>query len=419
MNVDVIIVGAGLAGLETARQLAALDYEVMLVDAKTDLSQHVHTTGIFVRKTLEDFAFPDDCLGPVVRDVSLYSPNGNSIHLKSERNEFQVGRMALLYQKRLEECRHLGVRIALSTRFLASQSHPTTQAVQLQTNGHEHTVHARYLVGADGANSIVARHLSLSENCRWIVGLECVYRNENRSQVPRFHCLLDPVLAPGYLAWLVDDGEEIHLGVGGDPKRFVPQTALAEFEVWAEQHIGFQTSAHTLVERRGGRIPVGGLLPHIANRQGLLVGDASGAVSPLTAGGLDPCLRLSHLAVKVIDLQLQNRNSEAWQFYNGTRWRKRFWKRLLLRQILERIPSRRFIDLTWPLLKSPPGHAFARKVLFGRGSFPDVDLLPDNHQTANAHLSEIADPNLTANSHSRDANPAKIPPLPQNRSAIT
>ena len=53
------------------------------------------------------------------------------------------------------------------------------------------------------------------------------------------------------------------------------------------------------LERRGGRIPVGGVLRRIASPRGLLVGDAAGAVSPLTAGGLDPCLRLSRLAAEV------------------------------------------------------------------------------------------------------------------------
>ena len=31
-------------------------------------------TGIFVRRTLEDFDIPEDCLGPAVRHVALYSP---------------------------------------------------------------------------------------------------------------------------------------------------------------------------------------------------------------------------------------------------------------------------------------------------------------------------------------------------------
>src|SRR5262252_2893699 len=57
---DVVIVGAGLAGLQVSRRLAEQGFRVLLIDRKTSLSQSVHTTGIFVRRTLEDFPFPAD-----------------------------------------------------------------------------------------------------------------------------------------------------------------------------------------------------------------------------------------------------------------------------------------------------------------------------------------------------------------------
>ncbi|MDQ3522854.1 MAG: FAD-dependent oxidoreductase, partial [Gemmatimonadota bacterium] len=53
---DVVVVGAGLAGLQCTRLLAASGLRVLLVDAKAAVDRAVHTTGIFVRRTLEDFA---------------------------------------------------------------------------------------------------------------------------------------------------------------------------------------------------------------------------------------------------------------------------------------------------------------------------------------------------------------------------
>ena len=52
---DVVIIGAGLAGLQCAKLLSRQGAKILLVDRKTDLTKGVHTTGIFVRKTLEDF----------------------------------------------------------------------------------------------------------------------------------------------------------------------------------------------------------------------------------------------------------------------------------------------------------------------------------------------------------------------------
>ena len=46
---DVVIVGAGLAGLRCARLLATRGLRVVILDRKDSLAAPVHTTGIFVR----------------------------------------------------------------------------------------------------------------------------------------------------------------------------------------------------------------------------------------------------------------------------------------------------------------------------------------------------------------------------------
>src|SRR5258708_26454279 len=102
-NYDVIVIGAGLAGLQVARLLGERGYRILLVDRKFALDQSIHTTGIFVRRTLEDFALPADCLGPPVRHVTLYSPARRSMDLVSLYDEFRVGRMGLLDQRFLKQ----------------------------------------------------------------------------------------------------------------------------------------------------------------------------------------------------------------------------------------------------------------------------------------------------------------------------
>ncbi|MBW3654403.1 MAG: FAD-binding monooxygenase, partial [Actinobacteria bacterium] len=119
------------------------------------------------------------------------------------------------------------------------------------------------------------------------------------------------------------------------------------------------------------RIPVGGVLPRIANAHGLLVGDAAGAVSPLTAGGLDPCLRLSGFAVEVTLAYLAGGDSAALAPYDGRWFRRHFRKRLALRNALVALWTPAALELGCALLRTPPGRGLARDVFFGRGSFPD------------------------------------------------
>ena len=116
---------------------------------------------------------------------------------------------------------------------------------------------------------------------------------------PALHCYLEPRLAPGYIGWFAHDGTEAHVGVAGYPERFRPVAALGALVDRVAQQLDLSGAEPT--EFRAGVIPVGGVLARIATGGAVLVGDAAGAVSPLTAGGLDPAIRLSAFAADLID----------------------------------------------------------------------------------------------------------------------
>jgi flavin-dependent dehydrogenase len=369
---DAIVVGAGLAGLQTARLLAERGHRILLMDRKSTLDQSIHTTGIFVRRTLEDFALPPDCLGPPVRHVTVYSPKRRSMNLVSPYDEFRVGRMGPLYQRFLEQAIRVGVEWMPGSSYINHSRLGDETIVRLDGPTNSCSVRTRYIIGADGANSRVGRDLGLEINREWIVGVEEVLTGAPLDGPPRFHCFLDPRLAPGYLAWLVHDGEEVHLGVGGYPGRFDPMKALRSFRASVNDIVDL--SSAKVIERRGGRIPVGGVLRNIANDRGLLVGDAAGAVSPLTAGGLDPCMRLSTFAAKVVGNYLDTDDPGALKTYSGDLFRARFISRLWMRRVMAVVQSPALVEFGCAMMRLPLINSLAWHVFFGRGSFPDLDL---------------------------------------------
>jgi flavin-dependent dehydrogenase len=372
-NFDVVIIGAGLAGLQCAKLLSLSKAKVLLVDRKTDLTKGIHTTGIFVRKTLEDFAFPLDCLGKAVRNVTLYSPKLKALNLESEKDEFRVGKMDKMYEAFLEDYLEGGAEFSNGTRYFGIEANGAETLVKLEKNGTAFAVKTKVLVGADGAQSRVARDLKLDENKEWIVGFEEVYKGVAPENEPRLHCFLDAKLAPGYLAWVTNDGEEVHVGVGGYAAKFNPREALEIFREKVKGKIVRLEAGH-LAETRGGRIPVGGVLKKIANEKGLLIGDAAGAVSPLTAGGLDPCLRLSKMAAEVILESLKINDSKVLLNYSGELFRTRFVSRLWMRRILAGFTKQNLLETACFCARLPILKKFAAHVFFGRGSFPDVKL---------------------------------------------
>ena len=363
---DVTIIGAGLAGLQCARLLARQGVGVLLVDRKQSLDQKIHTTGIFVRRTLVDFDLPDDCLGPPIKHVTLYSPAHRSLELVSQHDEFRIGRMGQLYQRYLQQCLHSGVHWLPQTSYVSHSAANGKLTLQLSPG----SITTRYLIGADGARSRVARDLKLDLNREWIVGVENVLQGAVLDGPPRLLCFLDPKLAPGYLAWIAHDGEETHLGVGGYPSLFDPTAALQKFRARVAGIIDLRDAKQ--IEARAGLIPVGGVLRNIANPTGMLIGDAAGAVSPLTAGGLDPCMRLSAFAANVVTDYLSTGDTQVLQTYSGELFRSRFASRLWARRIASTLRQPQLLELGCAMLRLPVFTRLANHVFFGRGSFPDV-----------------------------------------------
>lgn len=375
VRADVLVVGAGLAGLHTATLLARRGHEVLLTERRPALDGTIRTTGIFVRRTLDDFPLPPEHLGPPIRRVVLYPPSlRRPVTLVSERDEYRVGDMGPLYLSAAKTAVDDGVSLLLGSHYVARRGPGT---FLLAGRDGAVRVEARFVVGADGARSTVARDLALDRNRHLLAGAEEVYPIAGGDDPPTFHCVLDPSLAPGYLAWVVNDGRHAHVGVAGYANRFPDgmRRALTRFAA-AAPGLGSRGAAadpvvdQMEVERRGGPIPVGGVLRRISCVDGLLVGDAAGAVSPLTAGGLDPCLRLSEHAAAVLDEALRSGRPDPLEHYDGAALRARFRGRLLLRRGLAQVRTPAMAAMAFAVLRTRAGHAAAAKILFGDGSFP-------------------------------------------------
>lgn len=275
---DVAVVGAGLAGLWCARELGRRGLNVVLIDANEAVDAAVRTTGIFVRRTLEDFELPAGSLGPPIRTVMLYSPRRRSIAFESRHDEFRIADMRVIYRALLGDCLRAGVEWMPASRFCDLDAHGPALTLRIERRSTEMAfIATRFVVGADGARSRVAAALDLSRNHDFLIGLEDVYDDLPGSHAA-LHCFLDPRRAPGYIAWVARDGAGAHVGLAGDASRCRPVAALQAFTRSLGPSLEFAPERRR--ERRGGLIPANGVLPRIACPRGLLLGDAAGAVSP-------------------------------------------------------------------------------------------------------------------------------------------
>lgn len=285
---DLVIVGASFAGLVCARTAAMRGLRVCVLEAKDDPGARIHTTGILVKEAADEVDLPHDLMRRV-HGVRLYAPNLNSVDLFAPGSYFLTTRTADLVRWLADEAQRAGARIICGGRFEGAER----DGNMLRLGSHD--ISARYLIGADGARSAVARHFGLGLNTSFLTGLEAEYTGLGDVD-PRFlHCFLDSKLAPGYLGWIAPAPDVMQVGLATnasakpDLERFLRRTGKL-----------FDYGKGNVVERRSGRIPCGGIVSPFAAPGVMLIGDAAGLVSPMTAGGIRLAFRFGRRAAQAV-----------------------------------------------------------------------------------------------------------------------
>lgn len=306
-NYDIAVIGAGFAGLACARRAAQRGLSVVVLERKTEPGERIHTTGILVREAWEEWAAPSALVRRINR-VRVYTPSHRFVELNGDRYFFMATDTARLMRHLVEETRRSGAEVRFGERFRGvappgdgppgngppgngpPENGPPENPLFLNDSG----VACRFLVGADGARSRVAESFGLDRNLRVLKGVEWEFEPAP-GDGDCLHCFVDPDCARGYIGWVVPGvkvtqvGLAVHRHHKADMQRFVARIDPL-----------FGLSGRAVIEKRGGVIPIGGLLNRFHADRVLLIGDAAGMVSPLTAGGIHNAYRLGRLAADAI-----------------------------------------------------------------------------------------------------------------------
>ncbi len=285
---DLVIVGASFAGLVAARTAAMRGLKVAVLEAKPEAGHRVATTGILVKEAAEEIDIPHT-LTRRVHGVRLYAPSHKHIDLFAPGYFFLTTDTANVLRWLATEAMRAGARILYRARFEGADR------VDGIFRFRGINIAARFILGADGGRSAVARAFGLGLNQKFLTGLEVEYEGLANAD-PRFlHCFLDSKLAPGYLGWVAPGPSVTQVGLAVGPGR---RPDLKSFLAATEPIFGYATAQP--VERRSGRIPAGGLVHPWSTDGVMLVGDAAGQVSPATGGGIKLAFELGRRSAQLI-----------------------------------------------------------------------------------------------------------------------
>lgn len=363
-NVDCIIVGASFAGLACATSLARAGLKVTVLEKKADAGDKLHTTGILVKDAVDKVPLLDGLPPELVRRVDgvrLYAPNMKHVDLQAPGYYF------------------LATDTPNTMRWLASQAEKAGATIRYRTTfeGATRSQHGlelgelggcRFLVGADGPNSRVAKALGLGQNTHFLFGAEHEYATREIAAADKLHCFIDRQLAPGYIGWVVSGVGVVQVGlarrVKGEQQDI--KRAMAAFLDKIAPVFDFRGQKPLAI--RAGMIPCGGLVSPLAAPRVLLVGDSSGMVSPVTAGGIHTALKHGMAAGHAIADYLNGKVDDPSGWFVDSY--PRFRSKRLLRFAFDHFQNDLVFNL---LLGTPMMRAAASRVYFHRkGAFQDI-----------------------------------------------
>ena len=163
---DVIIVGAGPAGSFAAERLARAGVSVALFDGRP-AGEPKPCGGGVTSKALKAWPHLLEAVGRTIDELDLYSPSGKHLHLKLDEPFAVYSRIAFdtFLRDRASDAGAVVLAEKVSGRGFkrsADVSHDARAAADTWTvhtqSGQEFT--CKYLLGADGANSAIARKLA-------------------------------------------------------------------------------------------------------------------------------------------------------------------------------------------------------------------------------------------------------------------
>ncbi len=289
---DALVVGAGPAGSATAMHLARGGARVLLVDKARFPRDKPCGGGITGRALRHAPCDVEPVVERVVDRFVLRVGYGRRLARGSETPLIRMTQRRRLDAHLAEEAATAGAdfRDGVRVEELAFEDDHVTALV----GGSR--VRASNLIGADGANGLVARSAGLGDGIVRGVALEGnVPWGELDPRPYRETAWVELGVVPGGYGWVFPKGDHANLGVGG----WLSEGARlrAHLDRLAREH-GLDPGA--LEDVRGHRLPMRRLGTPAARRRTLLVGDAAGLVDPLSGDGIYEAFVSGRLAAEAV-----------------------------------------------------------------------------------------------------------------------
>jgi geranylgeranyl reductase family protein len=281
MKYDIIVIGAGPAGLYTTRLLESIGLKVLVIEEHSEIGKPMACSGL-ISKNLEKFLKIDDSwVDHRVKGAVLHSHTDREIKL--EKSGFAA---YVINREIFDHSLSLGLKsdILLKTR---AEKISTKDSVKVKTN--KGLFHSEILLGCDGPNSLVRNHFKIKphETAQGIIAIE----NKPNTN-PFVELWFDKDLSRDGFLWKIPRGSSTEYGM------LSPRPDHKTLEKHFKLKPGYTRTA--------GKIPLG--IQETVFERTLLIGDSASQVKPWSGGGVIYSFTAAEIASEVLKKAFKNRN---------------------------------------------------------------------------------------------------------------
>ena len=311
MTYDVVVVGGGPAGATAAHELARRGRSVLLLDRAWRVKP---CGGAVPPQLLTDFEVPESLLVARINEARMISPKGRNVDIPVGQ-----GFVGMVDRDVFDEwlrARAAAAGAARRTGAFVRREHDADGVARVvytdgrSRHGAEQSVRARFIIGADGALSQVARQcIPRADEGKFVFAYHEIVESPTVDSEAFAHDRCDVYyqspLSPDFYAWIFPHGKTTSIGTGSLQKGFSLKGSVARLR----EATGLD-QART-IRTEGAPIPLHPLPIWDDGKEVVLAGDAAGVVAPASGEGIFYAMTGGRLAADAVEAALATRSARA------------------------------------------------------------------------------------------------------------